>query len=92
MSVSEALPILEAMSPDDCAEAVARTFLRLDPEQQKAFERRLRRLMHPDVPDEVWEGFEDAEDGRFVDMETALHEEPPPWVLDRSLPRPDSSH
>ena len=30
------------------------------------------------IPDEFKEAMEDAEAGRFVDMETALHETPPP--------------
>ena len=53
--------------------------------ERKIVERALRRLNHPDVPEEIWEGYEDSEDGHTVDMETALFEEPPPEVLDRSL-------
>ena len=30
------------------------------------------------IPDEFKEAMKDAEAGRFVDMETALHEMPPP--------------
>jgi predicted transcriptional regulator len=30
------------------------------------------------IPDEFKEAMKDAETGRFVDMETALHETPPP--------------
>ena len=30
------------------------------------------------IPDEVKEAMKDAEEGRFVDMETALNEPPPP--------------
>jgi predicted transcriptional regulator len=30
------------------------------------------------IPDEFKEAMKDAEAGRFVDMETALHETPPP--------------
>ena len=32
------------------------------------------------VPDEFKEAMKDAEAGRFVDMETALHETPPPHL------------
>ena len=46
-------------------------------------ERAVRRLAHPDIPEEVWEGLEDMEDGRGVDMETALYETPPPHILAR---------
>ncbi len=39
--------------------------------------RLVRRLEHPDIPEDVWRGMEDAEDGRPVDMETAFSEPPP---------------
>ena len=32
------------------------------------------------IPDEFKEAMKDAEAGRFVDMETALHETPPPHL------------
>ena len=40
-------------------------------------ERAVRRLAHPDIPEEVWAGFEDYEAGRLVEMDTVLREEPP---------------
>jgi hypothetical protein len=40
-------------------------------------ERIMRRIENPDVPEDVWRGIEDAEDGRLVDMETALYQQPP---------------
>ena len=43
----------------------------------KLVERALRRLTHPEVPDEVWEGYEDYEAGRFVDADLILREQPP---------------
>ncbi len=46
--------------------------------ERKIVERALRRLTHPDVPEEIWEGYEDYEDGRFVDIDLVLREEPPP--------------
>lgn len=45
--------------------------------QQKAFERLLRRLENPDIPEEIFRAMEDVEDGRTVDMETALAQKPP---------------
>ena len=45
----------------------------------KLVERTMRRIENPDIPEDVWRGIEDAEDGRLVDMETALTEKPP-WV------------
>jgi len=43
---------------------------------KKAVERIMRRLENPDIHEDVWRGIEDAEDGRTVDMETALYEKP----------------
>ena len=48
-----------------------------DTAQQKAVERLLRRLENPDIPEAMFRAMEDVEDGRTVDMETALHEKPP---------------
>ena len=38
----------------------------------KLLQRVQRRLEHPEVPEDVWEGYEQAEDGKLVDLETAL--------------------
>jgi len=46
-------------------------------EHKKPIERLLRRLEHPDVPEDFWAGMEDIEDGRIVDMEVAMNEVPP---------------
>ena len=50
-----------------------------DMARRKVIERLLRRLENPDIPEDVWRGIEDAEDGRLVDMETALTQKPP-WL------------
>ena len=55
-----------------------------DAAQKKAVARLLRRLENPDIPEDVWRGIEEAEDGRFVDMETALTQKPPWLPLARS--------
>jgi hypothetical protein len=59
------------------SEVLKRTLMALCLNSSKAIERLLRRLESPDIPEDVWRGIEDAEDGRCVDMETALHEKPP---------------
>ena len=46
-------------------------------EHKKVIERLLRRLEHPEVPEDFWAGLEDIEDGRVADMEVALNERPP---------------
>ena len=48
-----------------------------DAGQQKAVERLLRRRENPDIPEAMFRAMEDIEDGRTVDMETALHQKPP---------------
>ena len=85
MSAAEVIAQIEALSAEERVEVAKEILLRLDPPDLKIVERTLRRLAHPDVPEEIWLGYEDCEDGNFVDMETALFEEPPPEVLDRSL-------
>jgi hypothetical protein len=44
----------------------------------KLLRRVQRRLEHPEVPEDVWEGFEQAEDGKLVDLDTALTRPYPP--------------
>ena len=38
------------------------------PPALKTLERQLRRLAHPEVPEDVWTGFEEAEDGLGMDI------------------------
>jgi hypothetical protein len=56
---------------------VEQALRQLTAEERKPIKRLIRRLQHPDVPGSFWEGVEDHEDGRTVDMETALRETPP---------------
>ena len=60
-------------------EALTVILSRLYPSGAKTIERMLRRVEHPDVPEDVWRGIEEAEDGRLVDMESALTQKPP-WL------------
>ena len=50
--------------------------LSADKRQFQGVERLLRRLENPDVPEDVWQGFEDCEDGRIVELDSALNETP----------------
>jgi hypothetical protein len=43
----------------------------------KALERQLRRCAHPEVPEDVWIGFEEAEDGRGIEVRDEHFERPP---------------
>lgn len=85
MSAAEVIAQIEALPEAERVEVATETIRRLEPLDLKIVERALRRLQHPEIPQSFWEGMEDVEDGRVVDMETALFEEPPPHVLDRSI-------
>ena len=65
---------IHALSPPDRQQVLAEALRQFAPVERQAVERLLRRLQHPGIPEDVWEGFEDAEDGRFVDLESALNE------------------
>lgn len=41
-----------------------------------AMHREKRRIENPDIPEDVWRGVKEAEDGRILDMETALTQKP----------------
>ena len=88
MSVAEVIAGIQTLTSAERASVIENTLPQLSVEQLKLIDRQLRRLAHPEVPSSFWEGIEDAEDGHGVDMETALRETPPPYVLDRTLPHP----
>jgi hypothetical protein len=75
MSAADLVKELETLPRAERA-TVARQILRSLCRDAKTVERIMRRVENPDVPEDVWRGIEDAEDGRLVDMETALHERP----------------
>src|SRR6266853_622375 len=77
MSVSQVIAEIEVLPEAERAEVAAAALKQLPPERLVNLERLLRRLAHPDVPESFWDGVEDCEDGRTVDMETALYEDPP---------------
>jgi hypothetical protein len=77
MSVAEVLAEIEALPETERVTVAKETLRHLNADDLKAVERALRRLAHPDVPEDVWDGFEDAEDGRFVDPALIIKEEAP---------------
>src|SRR5256885_12699678 len=74
MSAEQIIEEIKALTPGERAEVFKKTLPSICPQSSKAIERLLRRLENPDIPEDVWRGIEDAEDGRFVDMETALRQ------------------
>ena len=79
MSRAEIVSELESLPPSERAEIIKSALVNLCPHGGKVIERMIRRLENPDISEDVWRGMEDAEDGRFVDMEAAMTAKPP-WV------------
>ncbi len=79
VSAHDVMEQIEALPAVEQTEVLKKTMVRLCPGNAKAIERLLRRLENPDIPEDVWRGIEDAEDGRLVPMETAMSGKPP-WV------------
>ena len=75
-SASEILKKLESLPRPERTRVAKRVLETLCPET-KMVERLMRRIENPDIPEDVWRGIEDAEDGRTVEMETALRDQPP---------------
>ena len=75
MSMAEIVKELEALPRPERAILAKRVLGSLCPDG-KVVERIMRRIENPDIPEDVWRGIEDAEDGRLADMETVLHEKP----------------
>lgn len=75
MSMAEIVKELEAL-PRQERETIAKRVLRSLCSDTKVIERVMRRIENPDIAEDVWRGMEDAEDGRLVEMETALHDKP----------------
>jgi hypothetical protein len=76
MSAEQIIEEINSLPPKQRAEIFRKTLLGLWPAGGKTIERLMRRVENPDIPEDVWRGIEDAEDGRLVDMETALREAP----------------
>ena len=68
---------LATMPEEKRHEAVKAILARLYPSGGKVIERMLRRIEHPEVPEDVWEGFEEAEDGKGIEMRDEHFENPP---------------
>ncbi len=77
MTAVQVIAQIKALPAADRAQVVEEAIRQLTPEERKPIERLLRRLQHPDIPESFWQGAEDHEDGRTVEMEAALREAPP---------------
>jgi hypothetical protein len=59
------------------AQVIRAALLELSPQALRDLERQLRRLAHPEVPEDVWIGFEEAEDGRGIEIREEHFDHPP---------------
>ena len=73
MSASDIVKELEAMPRPERATLAKRVLESLGA-HGKLVERIMRRIENPDVPEEVWRGIEEAEDGQLIDLDEALTE------------------
>jgi hypothetical protein len=77
MSAADMIEELAAMPDAKRRETVTVILARLYPGGQKMIERMLRRIEHPEVPEDVWESFEEAEDGKGTEMRDEHFANPP---------------
>jgi hypothetical protein len=69
MSVTELAKELAALPLAERAEVLQAACHDLDQQSRQAMERLLRRLKSRDVPEDFWEGLEEAEDGKATDLQ-----------------------
>ena len=68
---------LETLPEMERARIIGGALQELSPPTLKTLERQLRRCAHPEVPENVWTGFEEAEDGRGIEVRNEHFERPP---------------
>jgi len=82
VTAADIIKEIKALPPHEqrrvLAEALAEVSSHEPKETATLLQRAQRRLEHPEVPEDVWEGFEQAEDGKLVDLDTALSQPYPP--------------
>jgi len=74
VSAQEISEQLEALPAAQRVEVLRRALAGLCPQGSKVIERLCRRLENPDIPEDVWRGVEEAEDGKLMDLDEALTE------------------
>ena len=77
MSTAQLAKELAALPQAERVEVLRAAAHDLDPQSRKAVERLLRRLEHPDVVEDFWEGLEEAEDGHTLAMTDEQFQRPP---------------
>ena len=68
---------LKTLPEAERARIIRRALQELSPPALKTLERQLRRFAHPEVPEDVWIGFEQAEEWRGIEIRDEHFERPP---------------
>ena len=77
MSTTEMVHELESLPENKRFQAIQTLLKKLYPQSRKAIERLLRRIEHPEIPEDAWEGLEEAEDGKLIPMRDEHFDRPP---------------
>ena len=77
MSTTEMVHEIESLPENARSEAIKTLLKSLYPQSSKAIERLLRRIEHPEVPEDFWEGIEEIEDGKALEMKDEHFDTPP---------------
>ena len=79
MSATEIIRAAEALPPTEKLEVMRHWVAEFadDPKQRSTVERLLRRLENPDIPEDVWQGFEECEDSKGIEMSDEHFRTPP---------------
>jgi hypothetical protein len=70
MTAVQLIEQMKALPVRERSRVMEQTIREFTSEERKPIERLLRRLQHPDVPEDFWQGVEDHEDDRTVDIGT----------------------
>ena len=77
MTATEIIRELAALPSVEKTEVVASALRQLYPNNEKAVQRTLFRLEHPEIPDEFVTGIEELEDGKGIEMKDEHFLRPP---------------
>ena len=68
---------LKAVPAKERAKMLSAALCDLYPKSGKFFERLVRRVEHPEIPEDIWQGFEECEDGKAIEMKEEHFDQPP---------------
>lgn len=77
MSAAQIIKELEALPEAERSNVARRVLETLYPGRAKVMDRIMRRLEHPDVPEDFWEAVEEVEDDKAIEMRNEHFERPP---------------